>query len=459
VRDPTLIAARTRVARDPEGSTERILAFPPRLAASVLCALCAAIVTVTGLRTAKAEHGKHLGAAACASSICHGALAPRRDSGVALDEYGIWLSRDRHSKAYQSLLGDSARRISQALAIGPAETEPACLECHTDNVPPAQRADTFQLSDGVSCEVCHGGAEKWIATHTHTSERQENIERGMYPTDEPVARATLCLPCHLGNERKFVSHAMMAAGHPRLAFELDTFTQIQPVHYRVDDDYRARKQTPSPARTWAVGQAVAAQAYLALLSGARLDLHTSWPEFVLFDCYSCHRAIDRSSVRPRPVEPTRPGLPWLNRSSLLMYREVLTSAAPKQVREFDRELRLLEQARLGSPEGHAVTVRLLEQVSASLPRVSAWSPDAEALRTMLRGVASEPFRYRSYLDAEQVAMASQALLAALREEGAPGPLAAAQSATDALFAGMSKEGEFDLDSFYRSLARLRSAVP
>ena len=50
----------------------------------------------------------------------------------------------------------------------------------------------------------------------------------------------------------------MAAGHPRLTFELDTFNDLwrtagrQP-HYRADADYRERKDIDGHIYTWAAG--------------------------------------------------------------------------------------------------------------------------------------------------------------------------------------------------------------
>jgi hypothetical protein len=60
----------------------------------------------------------------------------------------------------------------------------------------------------------------------------------MYPTEQPEVRAKLCLSCHFGTEDKFATHRIMGAGHPRISFELDTFTEIQPAHFRVDEDYK-----------------------------------------------------------------------------------------------------------------------------------------------------------------------------------------------------------------------------
>src|SRR5690606_27638381 len=109
------------------------------------------------------------------------------------------------------------------------------LGCHATFVPAEKRGKRFALSDGVGCESCHGPASRWLGQHvTGEASRAENIAVGMYPTEEPAARAELCLTCHLGTADRFASHRLMGAGHPRLSFELDTFTRIQPAHFRID---------------------------------------------------------------------------------------------------------------------------------------------------------------------------------------------------------------------------------
>ena len=44
-----------------------------------------------------------------------------------------------------------------------------------------------------------------------------------------------------------------------MAAQLDTFTRIQPAHFRIDADYRERKQVASGATVWAIGQVTAAR--------------------------------------------------------------------------------------------------------------------------------------------------------------------------------------------------------
>ena len=63
---------------------------------------------------------------------------------------------------------------------------------------------------------------------------------------EPVERARLCLSCHFGDPLRFANHRIMGAGHPRMSFELDTFTALQPAHFKVDADYRKRTTRDIP---------------------------------------------------------------------------------------------------------------------------------------------------------------------------------------------------------------------
>ena len=93
----------------------------------------------------------------------------------------------------------------------------ACLGCHATDAPAGQRGPRFQLSDGVGCESCHGPASGWIASHyTVAGSHQANLAAGLVPLENPQVRARLCLDCHYGSAggNQFVSHRMMAAGHP-----------------------------------------------------------------------------------------------------------------------------------------------------------------------------------------------------------------------------------------------------
>ena len=197
----------------------------------------AAIILFALLTATTAFAQKHLGVASCSSSVCHGSVTPSKSYDVLLNEYVTWSHEDAHSKAYTVLSSPRGKSMAQKLGLPSATTAKICLDCHADNVPPERRGPKFSLTDGVGCEACHGGSERWITTHTsRKATYSENIAKGMYPSANLHERVTLCLSCHYGTSDKFATHRIMAAGHPRLSFELDTFQAIEPAHYRVDTD-------------------------------------------------------------------------------------------------------------------------------------------------------------------------------------------------------------------------------
>ena len=81
---------------------------------------------------------------------------------------------------------------------------------------------------GVGCESCHGGSEKWLATHYQSPRipRSEHLANGLVALEKPDVLAGTCLGCHVGDQNRYANHRMMAAGHPRLVFELDTYLEL-----------------------------------------------------------------------------------------------------------------------------------------------------------------------------------------------------------------------------------------
>lgn len=249
----------------------------------------------------------HLGVSSCASSVCHGRAEPSAVNRVWLTEFRIWQGQDAHATSYATLLTDQSRTIATKMGIGDPASAAVCLNCHADNVPVERRGKRFQLSDGVGCEACHGGAEGWISSHTDPkASYAENLEAGLFPSASPENRAELCLSCHLGTSQKFASHDIMAGGHPQLLFETETFSINQPMHYAVDADYRARKGEYGNMDLWLHGLLEAAATQLQLITDKRLNVTGSFPDVALYHCDSCHRLTDVSAGDPWPVDPLRP---------------------------------------------------------------------------------------------------------------------------------------------------------
>jgi hypothetical protein len=321
------------------------------------------------------------------------------------------------------LLEPLARRIAKALKLEkPAHEAPICLSCHTDDVPPNMRGAKFNLEDGVGCESCHGGSERWLADHDDGRSHRENLEDGLYPTDDPIARAELCLSCHFGTSDRFVDHRLLSAGHPRQSFELHLFTQILPPHFVVDDDYRKRgKHVPGALRTWAIGQAIAVREVLEALLDPRRSREGAWPEFVLFDCHACHHPMSEQQWRPRPSTGLPAGVARLQDSNFLMLGHALSVADPKAAGLLAGDLRDLHAAAsLGVGNIQTVAGRALTRMPGVIGRLRAWNPDAAALRKVAIRITSSAARaeYVDYASAEQAAMACQDMVDGLYTLGA-----------------------------------------
>jgi len=278
---------------------------------------------------------KHLGVASCATSVCHGKLSPAPDKHVALNEYQTWTREDRHAQAYRTLELAESKRIAANLGLASASTAPICLNCHADNVPSDKRGPKFQISDGVGCEACHGGSEKWIQSHAAESATHKgNVALGMYSSEQPLKRAELCLGCHLGTKDRFATHAIMGAGHPRLSFEMEAYTANQPAHYVVDADYEQRKGRIPGMNLWLTGQIESTRRMLTLLQTDMYHSGGMFPEFAFYDCHSCHHPMDKIRWNAqRAGAGIKPGTLRLQTQNLIVLQAVTETFEPAALNE------------------------------------------------------------------------------------------------------------------------------
>ncbi len=366
---------------------------------------------------------KHLGVVTCAGSTCHGATKPWQDAKIAQDEFVVWQRKDKHARAYKVLLNEESKRIARNLGLDkPAHEAKICLDCHADYPAEDKRGGRFQLSDGVGCEACHGGSERYLGPHASgQNTRQQNLDAGLYPTEVPESRAALCLSCHLGSDEKFATHRIMGAGHPRISFELDTFTELQPAHYKIDEDYKKRKQVYSGVQVWAIGQLTAAEKFLKLMTSSKYQGTGPWPELAFYDCQACHHSM--SDKRWRPRELTRalgPGVVRLNDANFLILSQMAGRIAPDLGQRYKRAVQELHAATVDSKAAVQSAAARLAEVTADLrATVVGHSFSAQDMKALLAVMASEGAagEYNDYGAAEQAVMAMSAIKSVLEQTG------------------------------------------
>ena len=434
------------------------------LVALILLAATQLVVPAAPRELARAPQTRQptivLGALSCASAGCHGSPSPVSDGRVQQNEYFTWLENDKHTEAYTVLLDERSRLIARNLDIGEAHEADLCLDCHSYNVEPEQRGATFDISEGVTCEACHGPASQWLGSHVVDDPVRPDL--GMADARDLVARTELCLGCHMGNATKTVDHELIAAGHPDLQFELDTMTALMPSHWREEDE------TWFGARQWAVGQAVALRESMRQL-GRRAGRNETWPEFADFECFACHHNLSSGEGSPGR-EAQDSGIPPWNRSRYVVFRQSLQVLAPGSVAGLDLmvsdlagHLRSL-QSRTSVAE---TAEEIVETIDRLLPTLTAFEFDAQTLSEITFQIASNGSEIAGFgiRSAEQAAMAIEALWTSYvlntgQTGAAQGAEIEAQSAEiDVLFDLLQSTSRYDADLFGAQLERIPIPSP
>jgi hypothetical protein len=368
-----------------------------------------------------------VGVASCAGSTCHGRMEGD-GKVVRQDELMRWQEPSTpggaHSRAFAVLSGARSRQIAATLGLGDPTSAPACLGCHS--TPAAARGARFLAQDGVGCEACHGPAGGWIASHYAVgASHAGNVAAGMVPLERPQARASVCLDCHFGSDRpgQFVDHRIMAAGHPRISFELDLFSSMQ-AHHDEDADYARRKGRTDSLKFWAVGQAMAVERALTLYGSAK-GSEGAFPEFYFFDCQSCHRRIYDQAERSKTWEanPGRPipaGMPPFNDENMIMLSAAARVMAPGAGARFDADSRAFHAA-IARDRGAAVAAagRLAASAGALANGFASARTDGDMAFAIVAQIASGAIapRFTDYEGSVQAVMAVDTLLNAMVKSG------------------------------------------
>ena len=408
--------------------------------------------------------GKYVGAGSCSAVACHGGIQPRSVTRVLQNEYSTWVTSDKHAQAYNSLTGPLGKQIAATLKLGPAEKAPRCLVCHALSVEPALRARDFDLNDGVSCESCHGPASQWLGPHIQANSVHEKmVALGLYDNKNLALRTEKCLTCHLGAPGMSVDHELIAAGHPDLTFELDSFSAVEPPHWieKTADDQRSTDLLFG-TRAWAIGQSV--QLQQSLLRLARHAHSGPWPEFSEMDCITCHHALTGpQSWRQKTGFPGhRAGDPPYNLARYALFRHFAAEVDPGLNSELAAATaRVSALVTSMSPDRAAVesaanrAAELAGRMSAEIERTGY---DRARTERLLRSISAdgEAISLDGERTAEQATMTVDSLYIADAKAGASN--AATRSAIDGLFKLVNNPSAYNAPQFAAQMHRVHDSL-
>jgi hypothetical protein len=424
------------------------------------------------------EPQKFIGPGSCAATSCHGSVKPVAESRILQNEYSTWIVKDRHSRAYQALTGDQGERMARILKLGAkAGDAPKCLACHALHAPPEQRGRAFEISEGVSCENCHGAASGWLGPHTVRDwPHEKSVALGMRDTRNVIHRTEKCLECHLGTREKFVDHEMIAAGHPDLYFELDSFSAVMPRHWKVPRESAPGKAAGDAAwegvRDWGTGQAVQLRASMERLAwrarGERSDKKDAWPEYSELSCFACHHALGAGKESWRQEHGyagRRPGDPAWNASRYAIFRLVAKQVDAASAQELEKQLGTVSQemSKLSPDRGAAAAAALAAAPVAQrfAERLAAMQYDQALALALLRRITeeAETISLADERAAEQAAMAVDSLYICFSREAKPANSGEMRSAINGLFQQLENPSSYNADQFAAALRRIRPLLP
>jgi hypothetical protein len=417
---------------------------------------------------------QYMGSASCNGSACHGSTKPKSKFSIQQNEYWVWFDNDSHAKAYDKLTEPDSQRIAKNLGIEKPEASSRCLVCHAVEVDKAHQGPNYDLKEGVTCEGCHGPAEKWLGPHTRRDwDKKKGAEYGMFDTKALPKRADRCLTCHLGADKNIVDHELVGAGHPRLNFELDNFSTVMPSHWLPPKDKTEREWFG--ARVWAVGQAVALRSQLELLSSSRKSRGVVWPDLIYFDCYACHHSVvdrvrdisedekklQRWRVREYGGKPGR--LVW-NAASYTIFREYMREMLSEKAEALDQLVTSFHDRLTGKSNmaDFDQTLTKLEQFTGELvPIVEQKRFTQKSVWSLMRRISGDATAIANagFQSAEQATLALASLYDSYADAaGPPSNGKAIKAAIDGLYDDIKMGRQFDLVKFAQHLTALRGLL-
>jgi hypothetical protein len=349
------------------------------------------------------------------------------------------MSSDRHAKAYAVLFDPRSDVIESRLPDSESKHRKAyedarCLACHTTPRPSAELESTAWLnSDGVGCESCHGAAADYIGPHTTSGWDQLGVDakrqQGLLNTKDLKVRAEICAGCHVGEHSadgslvRDVNHDLIAAGHPRLAFEFSAYLENMPPHW---DEKFGKAAGAGPggsaenfaARAWAIGRLATIKAALSLLerrlpetenraveaeappepipgtNPAKHKATAPWPEFTEYSCFSCHHDLrDQAWRRVKRDNGAPIGSPRSGTWILCGTEELFASPAVERENQAAWKelvgLAVLMEKRAAIPEISKAVGKTSKSIDNCLRDVAKYTFDAKRIEDLIDQINDE----------------------------------------------------------------------
>jgi hypothetical protein len=176
-----------------------------------LAAVMVAVVGVAAYGQAP-DPSLYVGVKSC--GMCH----KKEESGNQLAKW----QESKHAKAYETLASAEAKEVGKKLGIDDPQKSGKCLKCHATayNFGETDMAnEKLPVTDGVSCESCHGPGKNYKAKEV-MKDRQQCIQNGMvYPATKS------CDKCHNDTSPTWKADRYTKADGSKTGFDVEQATK------------------------------------------------------------------------------------------------------------------------------------------------------------------------------------------------------------------------------------------
>ena len=102
----------------------------------------------------------------------------------------------KHSKAFEALASDAAKKIAKEKGIADAQKAEECLACHASGYQADAKVEKkFKVEDGVQCETCHGPGSEYKSMKT-MKDHAAAVAAGLTDFSKEGAIEAQCRKCH-----------------------------------------------------------------------------------------------------------------------------------------------------------------------------------------------------------------------------------------------------------------------
>jgi hypothetical protein len=111
------------------------------------------------------------------------------------NQVGVW-EKSKHAGAFKALTTPKAAEVAKAKGLKtPASESQECLQCHTIVAEATMVEKTFDMKDGVQCEVCHGPGSAYKSMSV-MKDKAKAVAAGLTTFKDDEAIAAKCKTCH-----------------------------------------------------------------------------------------------------------------------------------------------------------------------------------------------------------------------------------------------------------------------